>query len=421
MSELRSTIAPPAQRRHPDEFPADAAPTPSPDGYAPSMWAALASRWLRRDDRAVLSLWVLTRVSVFLLVGAGAWLVGADPAAHHPVPYLDRWNVWDTEHYVTIAHWGYGGDPGHPPQVPLGAFFPGFPMALWILHGLFGLNFVAAGLLISFIAGAVAVVALGRIAALEASPEAPGGELAERAVLLFLLAPPAVFLAAAYTESLFLAFALTAWLAAKRGNWLAAGLLGAGASTVRISGAFLAAALVVEFLTAGDGRRRWTTAPALALPFAPLVGFAAFLHHRSGDWLGWQHAEEKGWGRDRAWPWEGLSRAVNGMTGRELRTDFAWMYVLELIASTAGIVLTVWLMRRRRWSEATYVGLSVVALLCCPVWQSVARYSLTWWPLWVALAAWSLRRPAVYTGLVVVFAPLLVTSTVAFSTYRWAG
>ena len=63
-----------------------------------------------------------------------------------------------------------------------------------------------------------AMVALARLGALEGWA---GGRLARGP--LPRLSPYAVFLAAGYSESLFLAFALSSWLAARRGRWLAAG------------------------------------------------------------------------------------------------------------------------------------------------------------------------------------------------------
>ena len=83
-----------------------------------------------------------------------------------------------------------------------------------------GFPHVSAASIVSAVAGAVAVLALRRLGDLEVGPGA-----GNRAVLLLVLAPPAVFLAAPYTESLFLAFAIPAWLAARRGQWAMAGVL----------------------------------------------------------------------------------------------------------------------------------------------------------------------------------------------------
>ncbi len=67
----------------------------------------------------------------------------------------------------------------------------------------------------------------------------------------------AVFLAAPYAEALFAALAFWAWLLARRGAWVWAGLLAAGATLVRVNGLFLAIGLVVLFLTSRP--RPWAT------------------------------------------------------------------------------------------------------------------------------------------------------------------
>ncbi|MFD2356882.1 mannosyltransferase family protein [Nonomuraea ferruginea] len=78
----------------------------------------------------------------------------------------------------------------------------------------------AAGLIVSLVAGAVAMVALARLAEHE-------GAQGWMAVLGLVLFPAAVFLSAGYSESLFLAFAIPAWLAARQGRWPAAAALAA--------------------------------------------------------------------------------------------------------------------------------------------------------------------------------------------------
>jgi hypothetical protein len=375
------------------------------------------ARWwsrlpLRGGDVPVLRLWLLTRLTTFALVGASAWLfVGSD--IKRPAPYLQRWARWDWEHFQVIAQYGYGGPPGGW-RVPLEAFFPGLPLLLRVVHVL-AQNWVLAGLLISVVAGAVAVV-LARLAELDH----PGGT-GERAVLLLLLSPCAVFLAAGYTEALFLAFALPAWLAARRGRWLLAGLLAAGASTTRVTGVFLAAALAVEFLTATDRRRQWRDLPVLAVPVLPVVAYFAYLHHRTGDWMAWQHAQEKGWYRSFTNPLAALGHTVDAAFGHDLEVGWQWMFRAELVAVLVGLLLTGWLLWRRRWSESVYVGLQVAAFTTSYWYFSVPRATLLWWPLWIGLAQWSLRRPAVLTVYLALVAPFMVVFTLLFSLYRWAG
>jgi hypothetical protein len=117
------------------------------------------------------------------------------------------------------------------------------------------------------------------------------------AVLLLVCAPAAVFLTAGYTESLFLALGIPAWLAARRRRWALAGVLTALAGTVRIDGAFEAAGIAVMFLLSRPKARDWARSPALVLPLAAIGGYMAYLKDITGDWLAWIHAEQQGWSR----------------------------------------------------------------------------------------------------------------------------
>ncbi len=358
----------------------------------------------------VLRIWVLSRLTTMLLVGSAAYLFATE-GREPPPSYLSRWVQWDVVHLQEVATRGYA-DPGS--STPLAAFLPGLPVLLRLLSSL-GIGLTVGGLLISFVAGAMAVVALARLAELDGPPGA-----GPRAVLLLILAPSAVFLAAGYTEALFLGFAVPAWLCARTGRWWWAGVLAAFAATVRISGVFLAVALVVEFLTRSRDRRA-RDALALVLPGLPLAGFAGYLHVATGDWLGWLHAQKEGWQREFTAPVQALRTTWDAAFGGSQPLGFAWMFRAELVAIVVGVVLTAVLLWRRRWGEATFVGLQVAAFATSTWYLSVLRATLLWWPLWILLAQASLRRAAVLPAYVTLVAPFMVVFACLFGVGRWAG
>ncbi len=369
-------------------------------------------------DRDALGLWVLSRIAMWT-VAMGAGYLFATAGAGGVVPLLERWQQWDFHHYWGIALYGYGGEPT---GVPNEAFFPAFPAALWLGHAV-GLPHIVAGLLVSLLGGAVAVVALARLAALDHGPDA-----GRRSVLIWLLAPTAVFLAAPYTEALFLGLALPAWLAARRGRWALAGLLAAGAMSVRVSGVFLAAALVVQWLVQPDGgpwSDRWRRAgrelPWLAAPGAVLLGWMTYLRWLTGDWLAWVHAQEQEWRRELTPPWVAASHTWEAATGGLQDANFTWMFRAELVAMAVGVIVTVLLIAHRHWGEATWVGLHVAAFGTSYWFFSVPRATLLWWPLWIGLAVWSLRRRWVLPAYVAVCGPLMILWAATYLTGRWAG
>lgn len=382
----------------------------------------VAGRWWRLDglDRQVLGLWLLSRLSMVLLSWSGPRLfAGADGA---PGP-LVGWQSWDFAHFDQVARHGYFA----PWRAPVEAFFPGLPLLM--RGGLaIGVEPVVTGLLVSFVAGAVAVVALGRLAAHEY-----GRAAALPTVGLFLAAPVAFFLAAPYSEAPFLAFAVPAWLAARREHWLAACLLSAGACLFRVSALFLLIALVVLFLTTRDYStpRRWLpTVPLFLLPLVPLLAYMAYLHAHTGDWLRWYHAQAQGWYRTFTPPWTALEHTVQAARGaigfgpntpQGTVDEYAWMFAAEIVAIAIGLVAAVVLVVHRRWGEATWVGLQVASLASSYWFFSVPRAFLLWWPMWMLLGAWAVRRRWVLWTYLALSLPLLGVWTSAFLTYRWAG
>ena len=100
------------------------------------------------------------------------------------------------------------------------AFYPLYPLTLAGVGRVFGGHYVAAGIVVSLAAALAAFVLLYRLAETRL-----GADGARRAVLYLAVFPMALFLGAVYTESLFLALAIGAFLLAERGRWVGAGLV----------------------------------------------------------------------------------------------------------------------------------------------------------------------------------------------------
>ena len=249
------------------------------------------------------------------------------------------------------------------------------------------------------------MVALGRLAELDDTSRVR----AAGAVLFLVASPAAIFLAVGYTESLFLAFALCSWLAARNRHWTLAVLLAGGASVIRVEGLFLCAALVIGSSagpTAGASRALAMFVPALL----PLAGYELYLRLVTGDWLAWLHAEAAGWDRHLTNPVDTFRTAWTAGFSHEFAAPVNFVFQLEILAVAVGVITTVALLASRRWPEAVYVGLTVGSLATSVWYESVPRALLLLWPLWCGLAAFAARRPWIGQLYLAVSVPISVSS-----------
>lgn len=367
--------------------------------------------WLTPSDLAVLRIWLISRCAVLALSWPAMWILQASDKASRP--WFGLWLQWDAFRFQQIAQYGYFGPSGHfiPDQV---AFFPGFPIVAAVAHVLVR-QWTITGLLVSFIAGGVAAVALGRIADRDYAPES-----GQQAVLFLVASPAAIFLALGYAESLFLAFALCTWLAARNGRWPMALLLASVATIIRTNGFFLLAALLVEIICRAGPRR----ARALAmwpLALAPVAGYELYLHARTGDWLAWQHAEAAGWQRRFTNPLTAFHTTWTAGFGHEFSGPIGFVFQLEIFAVLAGLICAVALLIARRWAEFVYTALTIGALATSIWYESVPRSLLLLWPVWCGLALLARRRPWTGQLYLALSIPLAAAVGLLYLTGNWAG
>lgn len=363
----------------------------------------MSARW-----RPALALWLGSRVAVTVAAVMGAWTVQSHLGRDVP-GFLALWDRWDVQLFWKVARFGYLS-PAYSDRTEVD--LPGMPWALRVVHVVVP-NWVAAGLVVSALAMAAACVLLWRLAADEGGDE--GGR---RAVLLLVLAPYAVFLYAGYSEALFLACTLGAWVAGTRDRWALAGLLGAGAAATRITGIPFAVALAVLYLTRRRGRLD-RNAPWLVLPALPVVGYVAYLHARTGHWDAYTRAQKAGWGRSIASPVTGWVTTWHQALNGGQSAAFQWFWRAELAAVVLGVALTVVLLWQRRWAEATYVGLTTLQMSATSFYASGVRVALVWFPLYLLLARLAARRSWVVPAYAWVGAPLMVGFVIAFTQGAW--
>ncbi|WP_285707269.1 mannosyltransferase family protein [Microtetraspora sp. NBRC 16547] len=358
----------------------------------------------RPADRTALLIWFFWHVATYI------YMVLAAPGRTE-APLLDRLTPWDADNFIAIARYGYDGAPDMTDAPKLVAFFPGLPLLLRNLHWLIP-DWSLSIVLVTLVASAVVAVALSRLS--DSYREGTG----TWTVLAFFLSPWAVFMLAGYSEAPFLALAIPAWLLARRGRWAAASVCAALASSIRVSGLFLALGLAVMFLVAENGRQ-WRKLPWLVLPGVPVLAYMLYLWNRTGDLMAWKAAEAQYWGRFPELPWKVLINTWNRSIDEvALRTS----YQEEILAAGVLVALIVWRLVRRRWADVAYLAPQAVALLAMSsFYMSIGRASLLWWPLYLSVGIVGSRRPWVFMAYLSVAAPIMAINVGNFTTGAWVG
>jgi hypothetical protein len=333
---------------------------------------------------------------------------------------LARWaGSADGGHYRTIAVHGYG--PAGPELAHASSFawFPGYPAAIDSLAWLPGVTVIAAGLIVTGVAGLAAawgVTTLGM--KLTADPR-----ISLLMVALWAMAPGSMVLSMVYAEALFCALAVWALVALLDRRWLTAAGLTVAAGTVRSTVVALIAALTVAALTAliQAARQRQPVAswwrPLAALVIAPLgllgyLGYVALATHRLDGWF-W--VENQRWHMSFDWGVSTL-RVIEGVF-LDAPSVAQLLVVLAIIAAAA---LAVWSLTERLpgYLHVYTVVVVVLALATSANWvSSKPRFLLPAFLL--ALPAARLLAP-LRTWVLVPLLALLVALSTWFGLYLLA-
>jgi hypothetical protein len=355
---------------------------------------------------------------------------GAQDVVEHDVGWaVDVWGRWDSGWFLQIAHHGYA-DPGQS-----SAFFPAYPLLVrFVGYFLLGHDLLA-GVLISLVASAVAFVLLWRLAG-----ELGGEATAARTVLYLAIFPTTLFLLAVYSESLYLALSVAAFVLARRGRWGFAGAATGVAALTRVSGVMLLPALALLAWRAPD-RRSALLRLSVSLPIMALWPLYLGLAH--GSPFVFLRAQRAGWDRHLsaagplggAWDalvegWRGVRQLVAGSGHNYFPSgDHGAMYGagLNLEQLAYGVLLVGLGIYAWRAFGAAY-GVFVLGSLALPFSDplpgspllSLPRFALGVFPVFAALGRLG-SRPRVHTAFVTSFALLLGINLARWVLWIWVA
>lgn len=355
------------------------------------------------------------------------------------------WNHFDSGFYVDIARHGYWGINTLHSRTDW-VFYPLYPLLIAGLGRLFGGSsdaFDIAGLLIANMAGAVMIVYFYLLVRHEL-----GTRIAARATLYLALFPLAFFLSAIYTESLLLCLSIACIYYARQQRWWLAGLCGGLAALTRLQGVALVVPLTWEYLRVVSARysplpekwprsfseratlwlrcsvqgltqaarslKNWLNALALLLVPCGLLAFMLYGQIDLGDFFATFHASKWGWGRQITPPWRLLLYSLrHPILGQPLNWNF---WLLNMLAALAFLAAILWVWRRLPMIYTLYTVATVLLPLSSDSLNSLARYYLLVFPVFMLLALFTGKdeRQHLHNFLVAGFAALQAILIVLF-------
>ncbi len=334
--------------------------------------------------------------------------------------FVNVWQRWDTAWYLKIAAFGYDPADG------TASFSPLYP---WLIRGLGALtgDFLLSALLISNLAALAVFILFYEVSLAEGLTS----DQAAAAVLSLALFPSTFFLFAAYTDSLFLALALGAWLSARRRYWLAAGILGGLATLARLQGGILMPVLGLLWLrdAAGFRLRERATWRKTLFSLRDVSWLAALLPGLA--FLGWNiylRAAGLGsvtetlaahWGIRTVPPWTGLGLFIN----RLVNTPRVFIDYVDLAALTFVLILLIPGLRRLDplLSLYAWLSLSLFFMRGTPphLLDSFSRYMLAVFPAFILTGF--INHRAARVALWVIFFLLQIFLLMGFLDWRWVA
>jgi hypothetical protein len=334
---------------------------------------------------------------------------------------LGVWQRFDSIWYTKIATQGYAQGDGTT------VFFPLYPLLMRLVGKVLSGNYLLGGIIVSNIAYFLALVYLYKLSQLEFDSQA-----AVRTVVYLSVFPTAFFFLGVYTESPFLLFAVSAFYYARKGNWLAASIMGLLAALTKQLGLLLLLPLLYEYLAERKFAIRSVRLNVLLLSLIPMGTFAflLFRHFYIGEPFLTETYRVR-WAVNASWPWSNVADSLAAIfnTGRFpalnpedtlLRRIFYNSFDLACVGLFFFLAIVTF--RRLRLSYGLYmVSVLFVSLMqnFRPPYPIAAfpRYVLVLFPGFMVLGT-MVKNKALHWAMIYLSTMLLSLFTAMFATWR---
>lgn len=289
-------------------------------------------------------------------------------------PVLSPMAQWDSNWYMDIAKKGYQYEPRSV------AFFPMYPIAIRGLEMLHLKELTSV-----FLIGLLTVIGSAWFM-LKLSAQEVGDELATKPLWLFLSFPSALFLAGAYSESIWCFLAFGAFYFHMKRQAVPAAIFSIFASATRMYGFLVGISLAFGYVLKKEWLKAFLT--ALVAPLG-LLAYMLYLKHLTGDPLAFFHVHSDSYwtqhptifiNRTLGTWWKDLIDPFSSHNYRLFFQNFieisSWFFALILIILGA----------RRLPKEWTFFAASCLAVfIFSGSHNSINRYILPLFPMYITL------------------------------------
>ncbi|MBI2036557.1 hypothetical protein HYT17_02930 [Candidatus Microgenomates bacterium] len=317
-------------------------------------------------------------------------------------PYLQWvWGNFDGVHYVSIANSGY--------QYPNYAFFPFYPLLISIIKSVSLLPTLQAGLLVSYISFLLSLFFIYKIVLLDFNKT-----VALPAIIFLLFFPLTFYYTSVYADSLYLFLSVVSFYAARKKNWLWAGVFGFLAGLTRLIGIVLLPVLLLEWYEQHKFKiqnskfktivSRFFEDKAFFLFLIPLgiIGYGLYLQINFGDFFLFQKAMAV-WNQEQfVFPLQVVFRYFKIL----LFAPKNVVYLIALVELTATIlyfVLSFYVLKKVRLSYGIFMLLTFLIPAFTGTFQGMPRYILHTFPAFIALALLTNKSKKIFWGTIVIF------------------
>lgn len=314
---------------------------------------------------------------------------------------LYSWVRWDGPHYIDIAKNWY--QPSGEQSLFI-VFYPLYPFLIKFVSFLTN-DFQISAILVAIFFSFTASIALFELTILDFNKKT-----ALLAVWFLNIFPTAYFLQASYTESLFLTLSIATVYFFRKELYTFAGGVGALATLTRVNGLFLLPALFLEKLK----DRSLIAFLLIPLGFLDYLLVNYIIFH---DPFYFSKPLLSNWFKKYELPLVGIKNLINSIPSFT-NPDF-YIYFSELVATVFIVIMILIVYFKVKKSYALYMLLNLLLFTSTSYILSTPRYSLSLFPIFIALGMISNQKALVFIS--VVFIVLLVYFTYLYTQGRWAS